>query len=47
MIYLYVILAIFLSFILSNHLVFILEMPLNMIVVVYVIPCILSYDFTN
>ena len=26
---------------------FILTMPLNMILVVYVIPCILSYDFNK
>ena len=35
------------SFILSKYPVFILAMSLNMILVVYVIPCILSYDFNK
>ena len=33
--------------ILSKYPVFILAMPLNMILAVYVIPCILSYDFNK
>ena len=53
MIDLYVILAMpFNSFlvvaiILSKYPVFILALPLNMILVVYVISCILSYDFNK
>ena len=34
-----------LSFVLSKYPVFIMAMPLNMILVMYVMPCILSYDF--
>ena len=34
-----------LSFVLSKYPVFIMAMPLNMILVIYVIPCILSNDF--
>ena len=34
-----------LSFVLSKYPVFIMAMRLNMILVMYVIPCILSYDF--
>ena len=33
------------SFVSSKYPVFIMAMPLNMILVMYVIPCILSYDF--
>ena len=49
MIDLYVILAMpFISFlVVSKYPVFILAMPLNMILAVYVIPCILSYDFNK
>ena len=55
MIDLYVILAMpFISFlvvviyiIILLYPVFILAMPLNMILAVYVIPCILSYDFNK
>ena len=36
-----------LSFVLSKYPVFIMAMPLNMILVMYVIPCILSHDFFN
>ena len=34
-------------FILSKYPVFIISMPLNLISVLYVIPCILSYDFNK
>ena len=54
MIDLYVILAMHFNsflvvviYIISKYPVFILAMPLNMILVVYVIPCILSYDFNK
>ena len=53
MIDLYVILAMpFISFlVVVNYIIeipsFILAMPLNMILAVYVIPCILSYDFNK
>ena len=41
----YFILSSNLSFVLSKYPVFIMAMPLNMILVMYVIPCILPYDF--
>ena len=34
-----------LSFVLSKYPLFIMAMPLNMILVMYVIPCILLHDF--
>ena len=49
MIDLYVILAMpFISFlVVVIYIYIILAMPLNMILAVYVIPCILSYDFNK
>ena len=35
------------NFILSIYPVFLMAMPVNMILVMYVIPCILSYDFNK
>ena len=36
-----------LSFVLSKYPVFVMAIPLNMILVINVIPCILSHDFLN